>query len=309
MEANKDKKPGRGIEGKDLLAQVKAGVASIYKSGAWKEALIYNARFWNYSFGNQLLIIMQKPDASRVAGFQTWKAQGRTVRKGEKGLAILRPVFLGGSKAQAVDVVDPASGQAVGQVKQATGRGPVRGFTVTYVFDVSQTDGKPAPEYLHKLKGAAPAGLFKALTDYAAGLGLPVAAEPMAESLGGFVRKAATPGGAEIRLNASNDEAQQVKTLIHELGHFLAGHLTEKRMNATREEKELEAESAAFIVGQALGVDFSEYSFGYLANWAASMDPDAREKALEKAGTMAARVAKQILEGLDPATKAAAAQA
>ena len=252
-----------------------------------------------YKFGNQLLIIVQKPDASRVAGFQTWKAQGRNVKKGEKGLAILRPVFAGSSRTVKADVVNPVDGETVGQVKKAAGGGPVRGFSVTYVFDVSQTDGKPAPEYIHKLKGAGPVGLMKGLQAFALGLGVPVGFEPMAESLGGFVRKAATAGGAEIMLNAGNDEAQQVKTLIHELGHFLAGHLTEARMNATKEEKELEAESAAFIVGQALGVDFSEYSFGYLANWAASMDPEAREKALDKAGTRAAKAAKVILEGLD----------
>ena len=295
----------RGIEAKALLAQVKQGVASIYQSGAWREALLYNAKFWNYSFGNQLLIVMQKPTASRVAGFQTWKAQGRMVKKGEKGLAILRPMFLGQASGKA-NVIDTANNNAViGTVDKKQGFG-LKGFAVTYVFDISQTDGKAVPDYIHKLKGAAPAGLVAALKAFALGQGVSVRYDAMKASTGGFVHKSLLgTGPAEIVLNVANDEAQQAKTLIHELGHFMAGHLEKRGQDLTQEARELEAESTAFIVGTALGVDFSEYSFGYLANWAASMEAEARDKALEKAGTLAASIAKKILEGIGQAEKLA----
>lgn len=284
-------KQGRGLDAKTLTAQISAGVESVYTSGTWKEALAYNARFWSYSFRNQMLIAMQAPGASQVAGFHTWKALGRSVKKGEKGLAILAPMFAGKTPKEGKDGKD---------VKP----GALFGFRVAYVFDVDQTDGKPAPEVTHKLKGAAPAGLWEGLTAYAAGLGVSVAFGAMAESCGGFVRpvKDGETGAAAIVINEKNDGLQQVKTLIHELTHFLAGHLEKRGLELSHDARELEAESGAYIVGAVLGVDFSEYSFGYLAHWAKDFeDKEARNKALEKAGAKAAEVAKKILAGLDPA--------
>lgn len=303
METN-EAKEGRGIKAADLLGQVRAGVASIYTSGAWRESLLWNARFWNYSFNNQLLISFQKPDAQHVAGFHTWKALGRSVKKGEKGLAILRPMFSGGAGRTKEAVKDTATGKELGTVsKPDAGRGHVSGFAVSYVFDISQTQGKEAPESpCHKLRGAAPEGLRVALLALATAQGVAVReSQDLRESLGGYVHKGPDKPAdcvAEIVLNGRNEEAQRVKTLIHELTHFLAGHLDERRKELTRDERELEAESGAFIVGAALGLDFSEYSFGYLATWAQGRDTDERDKALTKAGTVAAKVAKQILEAL-----------
>jgi hypothetical protein len=293
METQKPKYEGRGIDAKMLTGQIKAGVSSVYASGAWKDALAYNAKFWSYSFRNQMLIVMQNPDASKVAGFNTWKALGRSVKKGEKGLAILAPLFAGAGKKDKTE-----GAKTEGPDAKAADKGKLFGFKVTYVFDLSQTDGKPVPEYCHKLKGAAPAGLVEGLTAFALGLGLPVLYKPLDAALGGYVRKVGA--GAEITLNEKNEGAQQAKTLIHELGHYLAGHLDKRGEDLTHEGRELEAESAAFIVGAVLGVDFSEYSFGYLASWARGFeDVDARDKALEQAGAKAASVAKTILEGLD----------
>jgi hypothetical protein len=310
VEKTKPKYESRGIDGKMLTGQIKAGVAAVYASGDWKAALAFNSKFWTYSFGNQFLITMQKPGASRVAGFNTWKALGRNVTKGEKGLAILAPLFAGGKgkKDGAKAEVKTEGGAAVETPANKTKPGALFGFKVTYVFDISQTNGKAVPEYCHKLKGAAPAGLIEGLTAYLAGLGVPVAYEAMAESLGGFVRRVGVDG-AEIRLNVANEPAQQAKTLIHEAAHFLAGHLDKRGLEMGTEAKELEAESAAFIVGSVLGVDFSEYSFGYLASWARGFeDTEARDKALEKAGAKAAAVAKLILAGVDAKKEAEAAQ-
>lgn len=295
-----EKREGRGLDAKALIAQINQGMASIYEGAAWRDYLAFSSNFWGYSFRNQILIAMQKPGASRVAGFNTWKALGRYVKKGEKGIAILRPYLIGGKKSEGAGMVD---GEGRTEAPSVSGK-TLSGFGTCFVFDISQTEGAEVPEIAHKLKGAAPEGLYYDLLGLAAKMGVSVEKESMAADLGGFLRKGAQ--GPEIRLNAANDEAQQVKTFIHELAHFLAGHQEERRKELTREARELEAESAAYIVGAALGIDFSEYSFGYLASWAQDMAAEVRQKAIQAAGDMAAKVAKQILSGIGAEEKAEA---
>lgn len=271
----------RGIKAADLTAQVAKGVVQVMTSEDWKKNLEFQSKFWNYSFRNQMLITWQKPEASLVAGFQKWRSMGRHVKKGERGIAILAPL-----------VVKKKEKDKNG--KEVEKRG-LAGFRVAYVFDVSQTKGAKLPVQAdHKLKGAAPEGLFEALEKITRDQGLGLELEDLEAGLGGYVNK------EKIVINSNNDELQQVKTLAHELTHFFCGHTEKRGQELTRDHRELEAESGAYIVGQALGLDFSEYSFNYLASWSRGKDMEEVQKDLVKAGEVAAKAAKKLLKLLDP---------
>ncbi len=140
--------PTRAEKTAALVAEVEKGVAALTTTAAWRAFLDFNRKFHIYSINNQLLIMLQRPDATRVAGFRTWLKHGRCVRKGEKGITILRPVI----KKTATDCTngpdDPAQ--------------PVRelvGFSTTTVFDIAQTTGEPIPADPAVLTATAPPGL------------------------------------------------------------------------------------------------------------------------------------------------------
>ena len=126
-----------------LIEEVQAGVAQVQTSEDWKRWLDACAKFWKYSFFNQMLIAIQRPGATWVAGFQRWKELGRFVRKGEHGIRILAPLIM--------KVEDQKTG-----LKEAR----IVGFRSVCVFDAAQTDGDPLPEIYHPLKGEGPAGVF-----------------------------------------------------------------------------------------------------------------------------------------------------
>jgi len=258
---------GRGIKAADLTAQISKGVVEVLNSDQWKENLKFHSKFWNYSFRNQMLITWQKPQATLVAGFNKWKSMGRRVNKGEKGLAILAPLVI------------KKKDKVTGEEKKG-----LAGFRVAYVFDVSQTSGEDLPDRPdHRLKGEAPAGMWKALEELAAEEGLTVELEDLDQALGGYVNT------EKIVVNSKNDEIMRVKTLAHELTHHFCGHTKKRGEELTKDHRELEAESGAFIVGATIGLDFSEYSFNYLASWSQGKDMEEVGKDLARAGEVAAQ--------------------
>lgn len=261
----------RSAKRDDLLAELATGIAELTTSERWQEYLDVQSRFHRYSFLNTFAIQLQRPDAIRVAGFHTWRAVGRCVRKGEKGIAILAPVV---RRTR----VEDENGEKHVLVGAPTA------FRVVHVFDVSQTDGKDLPAICERLEGDDAGDAYNRLV-------------AVAHSLSYTVEEDYLPGGRNgdctyekrrIRVEVSNSEAQQVKTLAHEIAHAMLHEGFDDRSLA-----ELEAESVAFIVCRALGIESASYSFGYVASWAGGGTEAVA--AIKAAGARIQRTADSIL--------------
>ena len=262
----------RTAEALERLAQ---GVAALITSRAWQAYLDTARRFHNYSFANILLIRAQVPEATRVAGFQAWKALGRTVRRGEHAIWILAPLT---RRLAAEEEDDPAEKVRV-----------IMGFRAVSVFDVSQTDGEPLAELpCHRLSGDDPTGSYDRLRRFAHGLGYTVEEDYLPGEMNGDCNFALR----RLRIEVRNDELQQAKSLAHELGHVLL----HDGFPGSRELAELEAESVAYLVCDGLGLDSSSYSFGYVANWAGG--GAGALAGIKASGRRVQSAARQILDGL-----------
>jgi len=195
------------------------------------------ARFYKYSWHNVCLIASQRPAATRVAGFQTWRTMGRFVRKGEKGIAILAPIVV---RREAESATDNTRS--------------VVGFRAAYVFDVAQTDGEPLPT---PAEASGDPGV-KTTSLKTAILGQGIALESV-DDLGGAL---GTSSGGRIRLLIGLSPAMEFTTLVHEYAHELL-HRADDRP-ASRDTRELEAEAVAFVVGGAVGLETSDASRDYI---------------------------------------------
>jgi len=221
--------------------------------------------------GNLLLIGAQAPQATRVAGFRTWQSLGRQVCKGERGIAILAPCTYRPKTADRTEPTapaghEPATTSTGGAAPQgAGGKKQARGFRVVHVFATSQTEGAPLPDVAPTLLvGQAPAGLWDALEGQVLGHGYTVHRGETGRANGWT-----DPTSRTVRVSGAVDDAQAVKTLIHELAHIEAGHVADLPTYATcRGRCEVEAESVAYVVAAAQGMDASGYSFAYVAGWA-----------------------------------------
>lgn len=289
-----------------LQAKLADGIGTLVSSEQWQRYLAVQAKFHRYSFNNTLLIMLQRPDATRVMGFGTrdkktgepksgWLAAGQCVKgpdlmTGEKqaGIMIWAP------NERMVKVTD-----ADGNVKMRDGK-PVRrkqitGWHIAYVYDVNQTQPlpgcQPLPEAATILDGADDGDVFGALTKVAGEVGFTVELADLGTRNGdtGFSPDV-------IRVNGSRPPRQRVKTLAHELGHAILHRDTDYTANRPR--CELEAESVAYIVLGYLGIDAGDYSFGYVAGW---QDGDAEKirAAIEASGKAIQKAAKRIIDELE----------
>ncbi|MDD4984470.1 MAG: ArdC-like ssDNA-binding domain-containing protein [Dehalococcoidales bacterium] len=258
-----------------VLRQLKDGVEGIQNSEQFRLFLETMAKFHQYSLGNQILIALQKPEATRVAGFNTWKNLGRWVKKGATGIAILAPIM----------PPKPKEEKKEGE-EEETPLTPVY-FKVVHVFDVSQTEGKPLPEFeVPSLTGEANEELFTKALALAKAQGLEVDFDPMPAqdpSVKGFY------SGKKIWVKPDEPRAQQLKTLLHELAHYYS----EGVFRIPRRDAETIAESAAFAVGAHFGFDSGVRSFPYVAIW--SQDP----KVLKDNLGSIRKVTSVMLEGLE----------
>jgi len=258
-----------------VLRQLKDGVEGIQNSEQFRLFLETMAKFHEYSLGNQILIALQKPDATRVAGFNTWKNLGRWVKKGATGIAILAPVM----------PPKPKKEEREGEEEDLP-LSPVY-FKVVHVFDVSQTEGKPLPEFeVPSLTGEANEELFTKALTLAKAQGIEVSFEEMLHqdpSVKGFF------SGKKIWVKGDEPRAQQLKTLLHEMAHYYS----EGVFRIPRRDAETIAESAAFAVGAHFGFDSGVRSFPYVAIW--SQDP----KVLKANLSSVRKVTSVMLEGLE----------
>ncbi len=259
--------------GRDKLAalheQISDGVAALVESQEWRAMLDTAAKFHSYSLGNLLLIGAQAPQATRVAGFRSCQSLGRQVRKGERGIAILAPCTYRPKAADRAELAGPAGPEPAttcsgGAAPDAGGK-QVRGFRVVHVFALHQTEGAPLPEVAPSLLvGQAPAGLWDDLASQVTGYGY-VLERGECAGANGYT----DPTRRVVRVRDDIDDAQAVKVLAHELGHLECGHVKDLPTYLTcRGRCEVEAESVAYVVAAAHGLDASGYTFAYVAGWA-----------------------------------------
>lgn len=283
---------GQNDKIKELTDKLEAGIKEVFTSSRYREYLSTMQKFHSYSFNNSMLILLQKPEASYVAGYKTWETLDRHVRKGEKGITILAPCPYKTKKA--VEVIDTETGQ----VKRDTQGNPIKeekeityaSFKAISIFDYSQTEGKPLPELAQELKGEIPNYmiLMDSVRDIAP---VPIRFESWEQSKKGHYDLT----NKEIVIKSGMSEMQTVKTAIHETAHSIL-HKDKEHLKDSAT-METEAESISFIACQHLGLDTSDYSFGYLAGWSSDKDLPELKSSLQ----IIQRTSHELIENLDRA--------
>lgn len=271
---------------KGLSAHLKEGVKDYFNSDTYKAFLNTMSKLNNYSLNNLFLIVAQNPKASAVASFKAWKSFDRHVKKGEKALKIWAPYQVTRKDEKGQPVLDK-KGQEVKDTR----------FRLVPVFDVSQTDGKDLPQPVYELEGTHQdyANLYRAAKETAAakGVRLEISKEPM-EAHGYY-----SPTENKIVIRAGMSERETLSTIFHEMAHAdLHNPKALEGQKLTRTNKELQAESVAYVVANHYGLDTSSYSFGYLANW--SKEPDSLAD-LEAQLSIVQKEAADLIHRLDTA--------
>lgn len=271
-------------------------VQGLQSSADWRAALDTASRFHRYSFGNSLLIAasharaftegrVPDPQPDLVAGYRTWQGLGRQVMRGQQGHTILRP------RTRTVRDTDTPNGEQPSPSRTeppddadvVSARRRLTGWTTATVFSLSQTEGDPLPLPPRPvlLQGEAPPGLWVGLITQLRDLGFDVVTVPTSSEIGGAngVTNFTT---RVVQVRTDMDDAAQVKTLAHELGHALlhdpARTGTDPR-EIHRGVLEVEAESVAYLIGAAHGMDTTGYTLPYVATWAGGTDPAATVRA------------------------------
>ncbi|MDP3713773.1 MAG: ArdC-like ssDNA-binding domain-containing protein [Mycobacteriales bacterium] len=286
-----------------LHARLLDAVAQLTSADGWQQMLRTAAALPTYSPHNILLITTQRPDATAVAGFNTWKQVGRAVRKGEKGIAILAPVLRRSSQSaleRGTPADSPAAPSPDGTPSQAPDGGEagsvarrLSGFRIVHVFDISQTDGPdlPAPPEAVRLEGDAPTGLIDGLSEQIIGEGYQLIRHHFDVPHPGLERANGVTDyfAKTVLIRPGLSDAQASKTLAHELGHVLLHAPGSRPAGLTREQAEVEAESVAYVVTSAHGLDSSSYTVPYVAGWAGT-DPALVARSAERVLTTARTV-------------------
>jgi len=267
---------------KEITDKLEAGIKGIFDSEKYKDYLQTLSKFHNYSFNNCILIAMQKPDASHVAGFNDWRDKfKRPVMKGEKGIKILAPAPFKTKKL--VDAVN-ADGKPVfenGRRKKEEKEITVPAFKIVSVFDVSQTDGEPLPQIgVDELTGNVDRykELFAALEKTSP---VPVGFEALSPGTKGVYYQE----DKRIAVNEGMSELQNLKTLVHEIAHARLHDIDKNAPKDTlrpdKDTREVQAESVAYAVCLHYGLDTSGYSFGYVAEWSGGKELDILKASLD----------------------------
>ena len=260
-----------------ITAGIEQGIKELFESEKYMRYLSVMSRFHRYSVNNTMLIYMQKPDATLVAGYNKWKNQfERHVKRGEHGITIIAPTpFKKKIEEQKLDpdtkapILD-AEGKAVMEEREVE----IPMFRPVKVFDVSQTDGKPLPELASTLSGSVQnyEAFMEALRRSAP---VPLSVESMAAKMDGYF----SPDQQRIAIREGMSEVQTVSAAVHEIAHSKLHNYAKAQEEAARagdkeppkkkdrNTEEVEAESISYAVCQYYGIQTGENSFGYIANW------------------------------------------
>ena len=262
------------------------------------------SKFHNYSFNNTLLIAMQKPEATLVAGYKAWQKNfERHVNKGEKAIRILAPAPYKIKEER--DKLDPVTGEMMfdenGMPQKEQVEVTIPAFRAVSVFDVSQTDGKPIPE----LEAQELLSTVEGYEDFVQAL-MNVAPVPIGfEDIPGDSKGYFHTEEKRIAVQENMSESQTLKTMVHEVAHSM---LHNKEINRDdlmeapakdRNTKEVEAESVAYTVCQHFGIDTSDYSFGYIAGWSSGKDM----KELKSSLDTIRKTASELITGIEGALR------
>ena len=260
-----------------ITAGIEQGIQELFESEKYMRYLSVMSRFHRYSVNNTMLIYMQKPDATLVAGYNKWKNQfERHVKRGEHGITIIAPTpFKKKIEEQKLDPDTKAPMlDAEGKVIMEEREVEIPMFRPVKVFDVSQTDGKPLPELASSLSGSVQNYeiFMEALRRSAP---VPLSVEPMAANMDGYF----SPDQQRIAIREGMSEVQTVSAAVHEIAHSKLHNYAKAQEEAARagdkeppkkkdrNTEEVEAESISYAVCQYYGIQTGENSFGYIANW------------------------------------------
>ena len=259
---------------KEITERLEQGVKDIFTSEMYTKYLLTMSKFHNYSFNNTLLITMQRPDATLVAGYNAWKNKfNRYVKKGEKGIQIIAPAPV--KEREEREKIDKDTGLTVlnenGEPEIEVVERVIPRFRVTTVFDYAQTDGEPLPtlevnELTARVKDYT---LLKEAIEQVSPV--PIRFGEIEGSAKGYYSHM----DKEICVRADMGESQTIKTMIHEVAHAMLHDSDQMKQRGEEKDqltKETEAESIAFTVCSALGIDTSDYSFPYVASWASGKE-------------------------------------
>ena len=288
---------------REITDKLEQGLKELFESERFKEYLKTMSKFYNYSFNNTLLIAMQKPDATLIAGYTAWKRNfDRHVMKGEKGIKILAPAPYKVQEER--EKLDPATQKPVldkdGKPVTETVEVTRPAFKVVSVFDVSQTDGKALPDIaVDELTGSVEnyAAFFDALKELSPA---PIAFENITDGAKGYFSHVEN----RIAIQEGMSEIQTIKTAIHEIAHaklhaVTPGEKVAPEDKKDRRTKEVEAESVAYTVCQRYGIETSDYSFGYIAGWSSDKETKELKGSLETIRKTAA----EMITGIDEKLK------
>lgn len=282
---------------KEITDRLEQGITELFDSERYKEYLQVMSKFHNYSFNNTLLIAMQKPDASLIAGFNAWKNNfGRNVIRGEKGIRILAPSPY--KIRQEVEKKDPQTGKTVigkdGKPVTETKEIQIPAYKVVAVFDVSQTEGRELPS----ISANELTGDVEQYEDFFAAL------EKTSPVPMGFEKIEGTAHGyyhleeKRIAIDEGMSQLQNLKTAIHEIAHAKLHDIDlnapEQPDRPDRRTREVQAESIAYTVCQHYGLDTSDYSFGYVAGWSSGRELAELKISLETIRATAAEIINTI---------------
>ena len=281
----------------ELTNKLEQGLQDLFNSDSYRNYLSTMSKFHNYSFNNTLLIAMQKPDATLVAGYKAWQKNfERHVNKGEKAIRILAPAPYKIKEER--DKIDPVTQELLldkdGNPQKEEVEITIPAFRAVSVFDVAQTDGKPIPELAAKELLSDVEGYQDMIRAVEAISPVPIELEEIAGDSKGYYDREAK----RIAVQENMSESQTLKTMIHEVAHSKL-HSKEveqdEQMRKDRNTKEVEAESIAYTVCQHFGVDTSDYSFGYIAGWSSGRDT----KELRASMDTIRRTASELITGIE----------
>lgn len=285
---------------KEITERLEQGVKEIFTSEMYMEYLKTMSQFHSYSFNNTLLIHLQKPDASLVAGYQAWQKKfHRQVKRGEKGIQIIAPAPI--REKEEVEKIDPATLEPVlkpdGTPEMEEVVYTIPRFRITTVFDVSQTEGEPLPELATpELMGSVENYeiFMQAIRDISPA---PIRFDEIESGAKGFYSSI----DKEIVIQNGMSESQTMKTGVHEVTHAklhdrdIMEEMDEKKDQLTRE---VEAESVAYTVCQYFGLDTSEYSFPYIAGWSSDRDMKELRSSMDTIRRVSGEFIDQMIERL-----------
>lgn len=281
----------------ELTDKLEQGLQDLFNSDSYRNYLSTMSKFHNYSFNNTLLIAMQKPDATLVAGYKAWQKNfERHVNKGEKAIRILAPAPYKIKEER--DKIAPVTQELLldkdGNPQKEEVEITIPAFRAVSVFDVAQTDGKPIPELAGKELLSDVEGYQDMIRAVEAISPVPIELEEIAGDSKGYYDREAK----RIAVQENMSESQTLKTMIHEVAHSKL-HSKEveqdEQMKKDRNTKEVEAESIAYTVCQHFGIDTSDYSFGYIAGWSSGRDT----KELRSSMDTIRRTASELITGIE----------